>query len=152
METLCECSQSFYASFRGVSPQNLLEKTNCLREILRSFLRESSRLRIFVCRVNAKKELFSWADLYKTQWTFTMDSVDSLDNVHGHYGQSPVSPWTKSIETSQTGQYAWIQWTLSMESVDISMDPSSNVHGTISTVSMAGQSKCLLWSTVWKNS
>ena len=35
-----------------------------LREISRSFLRESSRLRIFVRGVNAKKELFSWADLY----------------------------------------------------------------------------------------
>ena len=35
-----------------------------LREISRSFLCESSRLRIFVRGVNAKKELFSWADLY----------------------------------------------------------------------------------------
>ena len=35
-----------------------------LREISRSFLRESSRLRIFVRGVNAEKELFSWADLY----------------------------------------------------------------------------------------
>ena len=35
-----------------------------LREISRSFLRESSRLRIFVRGVNAKKELFSWADLF----------------------------------------------------------------------------------------
>ena len=35
-----------------------------LREISRSFLRESSRLRIFVRGVNAKNELFSWADLY----------------------------------------------------------------------------------------
>ena len=35
-----------------------------LREISRSFLRESSRLRIFVRGVKAKKELFSWADLY----------------------------------------------------------------------------------------
>ena len=35
-----------------------------LREISRSFLRERSRLRIFVRGVNAKKELFSWADLY----------------------------------------------------------------------------------------
>ena len=35
-----------------------------LREISRSFLRESSRLRIFVRGENAKKELFSWADLY----------------------------------------------------------------------------------------
>ena len=34
-----------------------------LREISRSFLRDSSRLRIFVRGVNAKKELFSWADL-----------------------------------------------------------------------------------------
>ena len=35
-----------------------------LREISRSFLHESSRLRIFVRGVNAKKELFSWAGLY----------------------------------------------------------------------------------------
>ena len=35
-----------------------------LREISRSFLRESSRLRIFVRGVNAKKELFSWTGLY----------------------------------------------------------------------------------------
>ena len=35
-----------------------------LRETSRSFFRESSRLRIFVRGVNAKKELFSWADLY----------------------------------------------------------------------------------------
>ena len=34
-----------------------------LLEISRSFLRESSHLRIFVRGVNAKKELFSWADL-----------------------------------------------------------------------------------------
>ena len=47
-----------------------------------------------------------------------MDSVDSLDNVHEHSGQSPVSPWTKSSDTSQTGQWPCIQWTLSMEIVD----------------------------------
>ena len=35
-----------------------------LREISRSFLRESSRLRIFVCGVKTKKEPFSRADLY----------------------------------------------------------------------------------------
>ena len=35
-----------------------------LREISWSFLCKSSRLRIFVRGVNAKKELFSWADLY----------------------------------------------------------------------------------------
>ena len=56
-------------SFRGVSPRVFAEKkkmvcTN-LREISRSFLRESSRLRIFVRGVNAKKELFAWADLYQ---------------------------------------------------------------------------------------
>ena len=33
-----------------------------LREISRSLLRESSRLRIFVREVNAKQELFSWAE------------------------------------------------------------------------------------------
>ena len=38
-----------------------------LREISRSFLRESSRLRIFIRGVNAKKEIFSWADLYVSQ-------------------------------------------------------------------------------------
>ena len=35
-----------------------------LREISQSFLCESLHLRIFVREVNAKKELFSWADLY----------------------------------------------------------------------------------------
>ena len=35
-----------------------------LREILLSFLCKSSRLRISVRAMNAKKELFSWADLY----------------------------------------------------------------------------------------
>ena len=35
-----------------------------LREILPSFLRESSRLIIFVHVVNVKEGLFSWADLY----------------------------------------------------------------------------------------
>ena len=35
-----------------------------LRELSRSFLRESSRLKTFVREVNAKKELFSCADLY----------------------------------------------------------------------------------------
>ena len=62
-------------SFRGVSARNLAEclretswRKNIvcanLREISRSFLRESSCLRTFVRGVNAKKELFSWADLY----------------------------------------------------------------------------------------
>ena len=35
-----------------------------LLEISQSFLRENSRLRIFVRGVNAVKELFSWSDLY----------------------------------------------------------------------------------------
>ena len=35
-----------------------------LREISWSFLPESSLLKMFVCGMNAKKELFSWADLY----------------------------------------------------------------------------------------
>ena len=39
-----------------------------LREISRGFLRESSRLRIFVRGMNAKKEFFSWADLYVCYW------------------------------------------------------------------------------------
>ena len=47
-----------------------------LREISRSFLRESSRLRIFRRGVNAKKELFSWADLYVCQ----------------HFQTSPLKP------------------------------------------------------------
>ena len=38
-----------------------------LREISRSFLLESSRLRIFVRGVYAKEELFSWANLYMTK-------------------------------------------------------------------------------------
>ena len=37
---------------------------NVAKEEKWSFLNESSRLRIFVRGVNAKKELFSWADLY----------------------------------------------------------------------------------------
>ena len=52
---------------RGVSPRNFAEKKMLcvnLREISWSFLRKSSRLRIFVQGMNAKKELFSWADLY----------------------------------------------------------------------------------------
>ena len=59
-EKLRESSRSFSAESRGE------KKMVCasLREISRSFLRESSRLRIFVRGVNAKKELFSWADLY----------------------------------------------------------------------------------------
>ena len=75
-------------SFRGVSVRKFAEflgdfsrscsaksrgekKMVCasLREISRSFLRESLRLRIFVRGVNAKKELFSWADLYVHTYT-----------------------------------------------------------------------------------
>ena len=59
-------------SFRGVSARNFAEekKMVCvnLREISRSFLRESLRLRIFVLGVNAKKELFPWADLCVELW------------------------------------------------------------------------------------
>ena len=55
-------------SFRGVSRRNLAEKKKVvcvnLRETPLSFLRESLRLRIIVRGVNAKKELFSWADLH----------------------------------------------------------------------------------------
>ena len=58
-EFLHESLWSFSASFREVS-RNIAN----LREISRSFLCESSRLRLSVHRVNAKKELFSWADLY----------------------------------------------------------------------------------------
>ena len=49
-----------------------------------------------------------------TQRTVTMDSVDSLDSAHGHPRRSPVSPWTKSSETSQIPD-----WTMFMDSVDI---------------------------------
>ena len=62
-----ESSRSVSASFRGVSPRNVAEKKMVcanLREISRSFLRESSRLRISVRGVNSKKDIFSWADLY----------------------------------------------------------------------------------------
>ena len=47
-------------SFRGVSQRVFVSrrKKNGLREISWSFLRESSRLRIFVRGVTAKKELF----------------------------------------------------------------------------------------------
>ena len=60
-EKLHESLQGFSASFRGVSSQNLAEKNMVCassREISRSFLRESSRLRIFVRGVNAKTEFF----------------------------------------------------------------------------------------------
>ena len=63
MEFLREFSRSVSAKSRG---EKTMVCTN-LREISRSLLREISRLRIFVCGVNAKKELFSWADLYRLQ-------------------------------------------------------------------------------------
>ena len=74
-----EFSRSICAKFRGENPRKFAKflrefsrsfsekiKMICtnLREISRSFLRESSLLRIFVRGMNAKKELFSWADLY----------------------------------------------------------------------------------------
>ena len=70
-----ESSRRNSAKVRGVSRRVFAEflreisrrrKMVCasLREISRSFIRESSLLRIFVRGVNAKKELFSWADLY----------------------------------------------------------------------------------------
>ena len=43
--------------------REISRRKNDVREISRSFLRESSRLRICVRGVNAKKELSSWADL-----------------------------------------------------------------------------------------
>ena len=52
---VCEVSPRVFAEIKMVCAN--------LREILWSFLRESLRLRIFVRGVNAKKELFSWADL-----------------------------------------------------------------------------------------
>ena len=59
-EFLSGFSRSFSAKSRGE------KKMVCanLREISRICLRESSHLRIFVRGMNAKKELFSWADLY----------------------------------------------------------------------------------------
>ena len=62
-----------------------------LCEISRSFLRESSRLRIFVRGVNAKKKLFSWADLYmRMKWYLRMNLEDSRNrfrrcNSHKHF-------------------------------------------------------------------
>ena len=53
---------------RGVSPRNFTEKT--LGEIINFYfsLRQKKKKKIFrvrgVLRRNAKKELFSWADLY----------------------------------------------------------------------------------------
>ena len=75
-------------SFRGVSERKFAEflreisrrkRMVCanFREISRSFLRESSRLRIFVRGVNAKKELFSSADLY--MHTLSLLCLASLD-------------------------------------------------------------------------
>ena len=49
-----------------------------LREISRSFLHETSRLRIFVRGVNATKELFSWAHLY------TMIVIPKFPNMNGY--------------------------------------------------------------------
>ena len=63
-ECLREMSRSFSANFCGVSPRNFAEKT--LGEISDFYL--SLRKKLFrargVPRRNAKKELFSWADLY----------------------------------------------------------------------------------------
>ena len=67
MEYLHEISWRNSAKVLGVSSRHIVEKKKVcanLREISRSFLRKSSRLRIFVRGVNAKRELFSWADLY----------------------------------------------------------------------------------------
>ena len=62
-EKLRESPQVFAEFLRDMSRR----KKKGLRELARSFLRESSRLRIFVRGINAKKELFSWADLYVRQ-------------------------------------------------------------------------------------
>ena len=53
-------SQSFSASFRGVSPRTRGKKKVCLnlREISRSFLRKSLRLRIFCLRSELEKSFF----------------------------------------------------------------------------------------------
>ena len=42
----------------------ILRKKKGLHELTRNLLRKSLRLRTFVRGVNAKEELFSWADLY----------------------------------------------------------------------------------------
>ena len=69
-----------------------------------------------------------------TEWTLSMVSVDI---VHGLSGHCPVSPWTKSSETSQTGQCPWTEWTLSMDSVDIIHGRSFQYSSrTMSTESM----------------
>ena len=63
-EKLRESSGSFHANLgefsRSFSTKSCEEKMVCasLREISRGFLRESSRLRIFVRGVNAKRSVF----------------------------------------------------------------------------------------------
>ena len=60
----CQTFFEMTPSFRGTSRRKNMVCAS-LREISRSFLRESSRLRTFVRGVNAKKRVFfSWADLY----------------------------------------------------------------------------------------
>ena len=69
MEYLCGSSRRNSAKVRGETPRKF---TEFLGEYSQSFSAKShgeknglcERLRIFVGRVNAKKELFSWADLY----------------------------------------------------------------------------------------
>ena len=64
-EFLGEFSRSVSNKSRGEKKKKKKLVCPSLREISRRFLRESSRLRIFVCGVNAKKKsFFSWADLY----------------------------------------------------------------------------------------
>ena len=66
-EFLHEMSRSFSANFRGVSPRNFAEKT--FGEIIRFFFSPPKNLYRTrgVPRRNAKKELFSGADLYMRQ-------------------------------------------------------------------------------------
>ena len=50
-----------------------------------------------------------------------MDSVGTIHGISGQYGHCPWTPWTKSKESSRTGQNPlspWTDWTLSMGSLD----------------------------------
>ena len=74
----------------------------------------------------------------QTQWRLSRDTLDKVQSVHG---ESPLSPWTKSVVTSQSGQFAWIRWILSMDSLD-SLDIVSGHPGLFPGVQKTGQSPC----------
>ena len=65
-EFLREISRRKNGSARAYAKSRGEKERVCasLREISQSFLREISRLKHFVRGVNAKKDIFSWADLY----------------------------------------------------------------------------------------